>query len=412
MRLNANKFSKIDSFVGNSSSQVLAAYRPCPICGKLKSDNVITIDDFQFFSDSAELPKRTQVSVVQCRHCHALYLNPCYTPTGFGYLFEEAGQSYGSTADRQIEQVEWITVRGLLEKCTVFLDVGCYDGTFLRHLPNYVRRIGVDIDKSAIDRGNSRLFGYGIEFMHSPFESFRCPEKPDVISMFHVLEHLSNPFEVLSNLCALSHSNTCLIIEVPVIEHGKTNDINGFFSVQHMTHFSLKSLAELMSRTGWDIIERTQMEGYNGHRLLAKPGIASIEVVGDVYDRIHLYKYLEHWYRSLAEISVKIDTLASISRMVIWGGGMHTEFLYQKTSLFFQNPLREYQIVDSDPLKQGKSWRGIRIDSPDSLSNFDWSETKLLISSYGGQEVIAESANNIGVPEESVFRLYKNIMVY
>ena len=91
---------------------------------------------------------------------------------------------------------------------------------------------------------------------------------------------------------------------------------------------------------------------------------------------------------------------------------MHTEFLYQKTSLFFQNPLREYQIVDSDPLKQGKSWRGIRIDSPDSLSNFDWSETKLLISSYGGQEVIAESANNIGVPEESVFRLYKNIMVY
>lgn len=412
MHLNAARFSRIDSFAGNSSSQVLTAYRPCPICGKLISDNVISFDDFQFFSDSAEVPKRAQVRVVQCRNCQALYLNPCYTPAGFGYLFEEAGQSYGSTAQRQTEQVEWITDRGLLDGCNVFLDVGCYDGTFLSHLPDNVRRIGVDIDESAITLGKSRHGADGIEFMYGAFESFQCPEKPDVISMFHVLEHLSNPFEALNNLRAISHRDTRLLVEVPVIEHGKTNDINGFLSVHHMTHFSLKSLSELMARTGWEIIERAQMEEYNGHRILAKPCDASSEVSGDVHDRIHLYEYLEHWYRSLAEISVKIEALASVPHMVIWGGGNHTEFLYQKSSLFFQNPLREYLIVDSDPLKQGKSWRGIPVDSPDCLPNVDWSETTLLISSYGGQESIAESAIGMGIPTESVFKIYGEIMVH
>lgn len=41
-----------------------------------------------------------------------------------------------------------------------------------------------------------------------------------------------------------------------------------------------------------------------------------------------------------------------------------------------------FVIVDSDPLKQSKTWRGIEILSPSVPSNFDWSSSSLVVSSY------------------------------
>ena len=157
-------WAKFNSFVGNHKNQVLVAYRPCPICGSLECKTILVFDDFQFFSDSVENPKRTEIREVQCQKCHAVYLNPCYTSTGFDILFAEAGQSYGSTQGRPKEQQGWLAKRGLLDEGSVFLDVGCYDGRFLDRLPNNIRKIGVDIDAPSITRGQERC-GDNIELI-------------------------------------------------------------------------------------------------------------------------------------------------------------------------------------------------------------------------------------------------------
>lgn len=222
-------WTRIDSFVGNKSNPALTTYRPCPICGSLHYRNILTFNDFQFFSDSTEYPKRTVIQNVQCQDCHAVYLNPCYTTIGFDYLFSEAGRSYGSTEGRPAEQREWLDKRNLLDEGTVFLDVGCYDGRLLSHLPKNIRRVGVDIDEPAIKQGQARYGSEGVELINGAFESFSCSVQPDVISMFHVLEHLANPYAVLKHLRLMSHAETRLVVEVPIIEFGKTNDINGFF---------------------------------------------------------------------------------------------------------------------------------------------------------------------------------------
>lgn len=412
MMSNGVEFSVIDSFVGNTASPVLTSSRACPICGEFKDDSVLTFDDFQFFSDSATAPKRCLLRISQCRHCQAVYLNPSYTTAGFSCLFEEAGQSYGSSETRQLEQIGWLRERGLLGSKTSVLDVGCYDGAFLALLPESIRGFGVDIDEAAVVRGNELYGKQSIEIIHGAFESFICPERPDLIVMFHVLEHLANPFEVLVNLRSLSHDDTRLVVEVPVIEHGLTNDINGFFSVQHMTHFSHSTIGKLFAKAGWDILERVDMSGYNGHRLLAQPAAPSEYVQCAVRDRTLVYGYLTHWYKSLQTIAAKIDPMKSYSRIVIWGGGMHSEFLYQKSPLFIQNPKRQYLIVDSDPLKQGKTWRGINIGSPDIIRSMEWDDTLLLISSYGGQESIAKAAVEMGVPDTSIVKLYDDVSVY
>ena len=391
---------------------MLTRSRACPICGHFKDDSVLTFDDFQFFSDSPTAPKRCLLRISQCRHCQAVYLNPSFTTAGLNCLFEEAGQSYGSTETHRLEQVGWLGERGLLDINSSVLDVGCYDGAFLALLPEGIRRIGVDIDDVAVGRGNELYGKQGIEIIQGAFESFVCPERLDLITMFHVLEHLANPLEVLVNLRSLSHDCTRLVVEVPLLENGLTNDINGFFSAQHMTHFSHSTIAELFARAGWDILERFQISDYNGHRLLAQPGVPSEHVQRSGRDRTLVYRYLTHWFKSLQTIAAKIDPLQSYSKMVIWGSGIHTEYLYQKSPLFIQNPERQYLIVDSDPLKQGRTWRGINIVSPDIIRSVEWDDTVLLISSYGGQESIALAACELEVPDASIVKLYDAVCRY
>lgn len=410
------RWAKVDSFLGNFSSPALTSHRPCPICGSLKSRVVLVLNEFQFYSDSATVPKRVDVKENMCLDCGALYLNPCYSEYGFRVLFAEAGQSYGSTEGGPQEQIEWLNARGLLNEGSSVLDVGCYDGSFLARLPDHVQKLGVDIDAPAIERGRLKHGKKGIGFIHGDFEHFQFSgNPPTAITMFHVLEHLPRPVEVLKKLRSIASPATKLVVEVPILENGKTNDINGFFSVQHMTHFTRSSLESCLSLGGWNIEEKIEQPDYNGCRVLAtakdvaedKPSHASIPE-----DWKSLTDYLSAWYLAIGDAQQRIRTMPTAENIVIWGGGAHTEFLYQITSAFFSDKAINFVIVDSDPLKHGKTWRGIGICPPALICEVDWSSAVLLVSSYGGQESIVSAADELGVPPNRVVRIYEKIRRY
>ena len=182
-------WKKIDSFGGNTTSPVLTAWRPCPVCGGFECRTLLAFDDFQFYGDSAQLPKRIQVQQVQCSTCQAIFMNPGYSETGLRVLFAAAGNSFRSRPEHQVAQVTWLEQRGLAAPGQALLDVGCYDGRFLNMLPAHVRKSGVDMDAAAIERGRS----LGLDLIAGAFEDFRLSDQPDVITMFHVLEHLADP---------------------------------------------------------------------------------------------------------------------------------------------------------------------------------------------------------------------------
>ena len=171
-----------------------------------------------------------------------------------------------------MEQIEWLEHRGLIKPGSRLLDVGCYDGSFLSRLPGHVHKVGVDIDASAIKRRAKMYAEQDIEFILGDFETFESSGvAPDTITMFMVLEHLPRPVKVLKKLRDISSSTTRMVVEVPVLEKGKTNDINGFLSVGHTTHFSRKSLDNCLRIAGWEAVESVEQQDYNGLRVLAKP---------------------------------------------------------------------------------------------------------------------------------------------
>jgi hypothetical protein len=82
------------------------------------------------------------------------------------------------------------------------------------------------------------------------------------------------------------------------------------------------------------------------------------------------------------------------------------------TPFFHANPDRRYLIVDSDPLKQGRTWRGIPIADPAFLRTVDWSDNALIVSSYGSQTAIVHAAGQLGVPRKRMVTLYDSLRVY
>ena len=165
-------WNKVNSFKENHGSKALSNFRPCPICRSIDSKTVLGMDNFQFYSDSGCNPKLFNVRESICLSCFAIYLNPCYSEYGFNILFSEAGQSYGSAQEHTNEQIEWLKNNELLDDGICLLDVGCYDGNFLSQLPDSVKKIGVDIDKSAIERGRQKNKKVDIEFFSGDFETF------------------------------------------------------------------------------------------------------------------------------------------------------------------------------------------------------------------------------------------------
>ncbi|NLJ71754.1 MAG: class I SAM-dependent methyltransferase [Syntrophomonadaceae bacterium] len=390
-------------------------YRACPICNNIDSRPVWGLKQFQFFIDNASLSKQIDINVHQCNDCYALYMNPNYTQLGFEHLFSLASCSYGSfDFDFRVnEEIEWLKQRDLLKPNIHVLDVGCYKGDFLNYLPGYTRCTGVDIDKTAIDMAQSRYGSSRMNFICADFESFQLTDFPDLITMFHVLEHLPNPLNVLTKLRELADKNTQLVIEVPIIENGFTNDINGFFSVQHMTHFSRNSLRNITQIAGWRIEEMFEQKDYNGCRVVCKPDIQNCDITRNINEISLCYQYLSHWYQNIVNIENVLKGHLDNNQWVIWGAGLHTEFIFQVSSFFLgAGNEREYIIIDNDKGKQGKSWRSINIYSPDALRGIELDKVKFLISSYGSQTSIEDYLLQEGVPQENIVKLYEQLRVY
>jgi 2-polyprenyl-3-methyl-5-hydroxy-6-metoxy-1,4-benzoquinol methylase len=382
--------------------------RPCPICGGERSRPLLEHKNFQFYTDAAE-SKQATIRQVQCLHCFAVFMNPTFTQKGFAVLFAEAGASYGSTSSRQTEEIGWLQERGLLEPDATLLDIGCYEGSFLGKLPPGVKGIGVDIDEPAIERAKRHFGPSGSHrFICADFERFDVDEAIDVITMFHVLEHLPRPVEVLKRLRHLAGPRTHLLVEVPVVENVIFGDACGFLTVQHLTHFSIASLHNVLHAAGWQVITHCAMDGYNGFRVLAEPGPTQANRP-EPKDVGLVLNYLGRWYGALSELDKRLRRLTA-PHCVLRGGGLQTEYLFHLTSLTAAE--RKFLIVDNDPLKQGKTWRGIDIVGTDCLASLDWRDTQIVLSSYSHQDAMRDEARSAGIPETAVVSLYDRVWRY
>ena len=130
-----------------------------------------------------------------------------------------------------------------IRKNTKLLDIGSGGGEFTY----LASRMGADA--SGIDPSSGYLeFGrnhYSINVEQKQISQLKDKHSYQMVTMFHVLEHLPNPLKVIRKVHQILKVGGLFVIEVPNLESKATSPFNHFFKA-HICYFTSLSLIGLI----------------------------------------------------------------------------------------------------------------------------------------------------------------------
>ena len=220
----------------------------------------------------------------QCVECELVFLNPrvplndlgnYYTKYYLPYRGAEAWGKYTRFVEKDQRGTDRKRAQVLAQICsanseTVLLDLGCGKPTFLQTCQEqfHCKAYGIDFSNEGWSESTSdfKKLNLSVGDVHSISEDL----KPDIISMWHYLEHDYNPKKTLEKLATLAKSTSKLVIEIPNFssesrkKYGK--DWAGYHTPRHTYLFSPKNIEILLKETGWKIVhldEKGTLNPYN-----------------------------------------------------------------------------------------------------------------------------------------------------
>jgi len=197
-------------------------------------------------------------------------------------------------------------------KNKVILDFGCGWGGFLRNLRNYKSLNGIELRSECLNYISNNIKKINISNNINFFK-----QKFDVITMFHVLEHIPYQVKTLKNIKKSLKKGGKVIIEVPhaedfLILQDELDEFKNFtFWSEHLILHTYKSLKTILSKAGFKNIRIQFYQRYNfsnhlGWFLKKKPG-------GHNFYKNIVSKKLDKSYCENLRRLGKTDTLIAIA---------------------------------------------------------------------------------------------------
>jgi len=258
----------------------------CPICAQ---DQTVHL----FAKDS--------LSVVACKRCGLRYVNPRLNAQ---YLAANYMEDYYPR--EKIERIhtnarEWLLMRERLSEIERqigtrggrLLDVGCGIGTFL-HLAQESgwETHGVDPSESGTAFAHAQ---YGLNVFCGNLFDANFPDRHfDVITLYHVLEHISQPNPLLDELRRILKPKTGrLVIEVPnggsIQSRLQKEKWPYVHPTDHLYYFSAQTLSKLLRKHGLNRIQMGKPKRVNpGKGLVNRVTFPIRKTVTAVLVRSHL----------------------------------------------------------------------------------------------------------------------------
>ena len=138
------------------------------------------------------------------------------------------------------------------------LDIGCGTGDFLAFMENKSYQVfGVENNKNAAATCAKK----GLKV----FKALdKVSEKGfDMISLWHVLEHLPNPEDVVAKGYSLLSERGILVVAVPNFDsHDRRyykHDWAALDVPRHLWHFTAKGLEEMLAKAGFELVKKRPM---------------------------------------------------------------------------------------------------------------------------------------------------------
>lgn len=240
----------------------------CTLCGANNAEVLFTGRDLWYGIEGC-------FPVCRCRACGLIYLSPRpsvaeiadYYPTQYApYRLAEGSETsrWQHWNRRYSEGKKVRAVENEVAGQGKALDIGCATGDFLDRLREHGWEVtGVETSEEAAAYGRARL---GLEIITGQLEDARFPDSSfSLVTMWHVLEHLHEPFGTLDEVARITRPGGTLVLAVPDPNSLEARLFGRFWAgwdvPRHLHIFSRSLLEQYLNASGWRVNKVRHMTG-------------------------------------------------------------------------------------------------------------------------------------------------------
>ena len=273
----------------------------CPVCGGLQQTEFASGFDYELL---------TSINLwyfVQCADCRHVWLNPrpavselgiIYPPTYYAYNYGKispiARAAKAALDKRKMKKI----LRSCASPPKSYLDIGCGDGRFLRVLGDLgVPRsalYGLELDQRVVD--HLREEGYPAVQCARVEDAAGIPSAAvDLITMFHVIEHVDNPATVIRRIHGWLSPGGIFALETPNLDSLDARLFHksywgGYHIPRHWNLFTPETISRLLDDNGMEVVSIGFQTGhsfwmYSLHHVVRYGG-GSRPVMGGWFDPV------------------------------------------------------------------------------------------------------------------------------
>ena len=236
----------------------------CAVCGSDSFNHYLETEDYFFTKEKFNLSK--------CKSCGFVFTNPLPLVSEIGKYYETEKYFSHNTENKGIFSRIYSQVRNLnlknkyniIEKYKLsgrLLDIGCGTGEFL----NFGLRKSWKV-KGIEPNANAREFAttnYGIEIGDENDLNEMDGSLFDVVTMWHVLEHVYNLNERMLTISKILKNDGIAIIALPMIDSPDSIKFGKYWAgldvPRHLHHFSSASFEKLATKNNFKVIDKYPM---------------------------------------------------------------------------------------------------------------------------------------------------------
>ncbi|QQR88142.1 MAG: class I SAM-dependent methyltransferase [Flavobacteriales bacterium] len=225
----------------------------CPLCKNRGLNTFLNVPDHYLTKEVFTLTR--------CTHCGFAFTNPRPNPNELGRYYGSSNYISHSNRARGLVPALYYLARSIalrakrrmiarLTSGKTVLDYGCGAGAFLAHM----RSCGYTVE--GVEPGD--------EARAIARRTASCPVHPsladltqhrfDVITLWHVLEHVPDPTQTLLQLTSLLSPNGILLIAVPDVSSWDSQHYGSLWAAldvpRHLSHFRPRDLHHLAGQSG------------------------------------------------------------------------------------------------------------------------------------------------------------------
>ena len=236
----------------------------CEICNNSEFYLYIKSEDFSV--------SQKEFKIVKCKNCNFIFTNPRPKDENLGeYYISEKYISHTNTSKGLFEKLYQLVrkhaIKGKFKLASslikegFILDIGCGTGEFLNKCKeNNWETKGIEPSKIARKQAQSN---FNLNVSEST-DLDEIEEKVDIISMWHVLEHVPNLNETLEEFNRILKHKGNVIIAVPNLESYDASYYKKHWAAYdlpiHLHHFSENSISKLFKKYNFKLIKTKGMK--------------------------------------------------------------------------------------------------------------------------------------------------------